>query len=143
MVFNIRMYAAADRYMVAFLKDLTRNKLKLILNWLDDNTEGMLEFLDIIPFIYTNAPDQTLRGLLPPVIRRFRSSLHSNREWMALLRSGLADGDFAIDAFAALINLPNPSKSYCGDCKTGGARRMRCKKCEKLLGYREEHQLDD
>lgn len=138
MLFNVRMYAAAHKYMIGFLQDLAKNKLESQLDQLD-SAKDVSPFLGIIPDIYISTLDPTLRQLLNPVLRRLRHNLASDAAFEALLKSGLGDGNFASDVFAALVCLPDPSEFYCGNCILKNSERLQCKGCgktNKLWGRR-------
>jgi len=138
MNFNALIFAAADKYMIPFLKNLAKSKLQQQLVQL--NTEDIPKMVEIIPTIYTTSLDRTLRTVLFPVIRRLRHSLQMNAEFIALVKSGLADGDFAADVFEALVGLSFPKTYYCSHCQPD---RKYAKNCQTCWGELDSYELED
>lgn len=115
--FNARMYAMADKYDIAFLKKLSTAMLQAQL----DGPMITPRFLKAVRTIYTTtlSSDRGLRDLLVPVLKKHRSALSNDAGFLNLIKSGLADGDFAADLTVALSQLPDPKPElvyFCPDC---------------------------
>jgi cellulose synthase/poly-beta-1,6-N-acetylglucosamine synthase-like glycosyltransferase len=142
-MFNTQMYVAADKYMISFLKDLAKTRLTIQLDQIQGGTDEISRLAGLIRVIYGTTVDQTLRCILFPTLRRLRHDLRKNPEFLALLTSGLADGNFAIDTFTALADLADPRYYFCKDCFPGCGMRIVCDHCQKKLGYEGELPLEE
>ena len=123
--FNARMYAMADKYDIPFLKNLSKNMFKAQL----DAPLNIPHFLDAFQIIYTSTlnSDRGLRDLLSPFLIRHRIPLSKDEVFLDLVRSGFADGDFAVDVIAALSQLR--TVYFCSRCEEDlgdGFERIRC-----------------
>lgn len=145
MRFNTRMYAAADMYMISFLKDLAKAKLALQLEVvrLNSGTDDISGLVGVIRTVYESTPDQTIRNLLLPVLKWRRHDLHKSPEFTALIRTNLADGTFAADVFAALVDLLNPKFYYCERCYPYCDAHIACEKCKRAIGHKIDHPLEN
>jgi len=141
MRFNIRMFAAADMYMISFLKVLAKTKLALQLEpvQLTSGSDDIPGLVGVLRTVYESTSDQTLRNLLFPVLKRRRHDLHKSPEFMALITSGLADGAPAADLFTALVGLTDPKLYYCWNCFPAREYHVDCEKCKRILAYGKDH----
>ena len=100
------MYGLADKYDIPFLKELSKGRFQARL----DGVMDIPRFLTAVQTIYTTTlgSDRGLRDLVVPVLKKHRSALNKNERFLDLIKSGLADGDFAADVIAALSQLPDP-----------------------------------
>lgn len=108
----------ADKYDIPFLKDLSTATFQA---QLDGSIMVTPRFLKAVKTIYTTtlSSDRRLRDLLIPVLQQHRNALNRDAGFLDLIKSGFADGDFALDCIAALSKLqePKPERVYfCPDC---------------------------
>ena len=95
------MYAMADNYDMSFLKDLSTTTFQAQL----DGPVVMPRFLKAVRIIYTTtlSSDRRLRDLLVPVLKEHRNALNGDAGFLDLIKSGFAEGDFAVDCIAAFV----------------------------------------
>lgn len=127
LIFNAGMYALGDKYVIPLLKVLAEMKFSVALKSFNPSRAGI--FVKAIHTIYTTtlSSDRELRRCLTPVLAKHKFALRNNGEFMGLVKSGLADGDFAgdvIDAWIGTDPLSNPAerKWYCRICPRQGVR---------------------
>lgn len=140
MTYNARIYAAADRYMMLSVKGLSRSKLEARLGPLHgqsmNGVRTSFNLLDITPLVevirilYTSNIEQSLKEALCNIIKLQSKHLVLNDGFKALLKSGLGDGDFAADAFTALVSFEDENLYYCDVQHDLGC------KCVKLVLHR-------
>ena len=112
--FNARMYAMADKYDIPFLKDLSKSMFTAQLY----GPLTVPQFLDAVQTIYTStlSSDRGLRDLLVPSLIKNRILLSKEEVFLDLVRSGFADGDFAVDVIAALSQPPEVEPELLCSC---------------------------
>lgn len=135
MNFNARMYAFADKLQAPFLKELSKSKLNTLL----DSCKDYVKVVRVMHTIYTStlSSDRGLRDLLSLVLERDAESLRVDEGFLDLLKSGLADGDFAADVFVVMARLIKPKPMYeCRDCNylESENRYLYCRYCEEYIG---------
>ena len=115
-VVNVKMYALADKYGV---EDLKRYSITMFRKNMSDivmsNATTSQIMLDAIQVLYTTTPDSN-RGLRDELTRYLRQNmphLKSNKAFIKLFKSGLADGDFAYDVLQAWMAESEKSMSCC------------------------------
>lgn len=151
--FNASMYAMADKYDVDGLKELAKHKLFQQLGCCDPDELPIPGLILAIKLIYTSTPnsDRGLRDLLTPVLIDHRVALRKDSGYMALIKSGFADGEFAADVVDALTkcNVERRTfleQSYCLDCFTEDVGddehdEICCQRCGKHIGMAETEEL--
>lgn len=115
--FNAQVYALADKYGVPFLKELSKGVFQAKLTGPVD----IPQLLKAVRTIYTTTlgSDRGLRDLVVPVLKTHRNTLHKDDGFRDLIKSGLGDGDFAVDMIAALSQLLDPKPEivyFCNSC---------------------------
>jgi len=135
MCFNARMYAAADRYQIPFLKTLAKSQISSqLLNKFNQNSH----LLPVIHIIYTTTPtsDIGLRGLLTPIFQRYEDRLYKDDLFVGLIKSGFADGELAMDVIAALQ--PTKNTYRCLSCDDAVGIKVFCESCGQCMGFCEQ-----
>ena len=91
------MYAIADKYGVGLLKDLAVGKFLLALE--NKGATALPSFIAAIKVIYTTTlgSDRGLRDSIKPTLLSYRQQLRDSDDFMAMILSGLGDGEFAVD----------------------------------------------
>ena len=97
LVAHARVYAIADKYSVGLLKDLAVCNFELALE--NVNAAALPSFIAAVEVIYstTLSSDRGLRDCIEPTLANYCQELRDSDEFMALIRSGLGDGDFAVE----------------------------------------------
>ena len=142
--FDAQVYSLADKYDIQFLKELSKGLVQAKL----DGPLDIPQFLKAVRTIYTTtlSSDRGLRDILVPVLDNHRKALNNDDGFLDLLRSGLGDGDFAVDVVAVLVKFlePRPELVYlCADCSyqaSHSSRWISCKRsgCRACMGVAQE-----
>lgn len=137
--FHARMYGMADKYDVPFLKELSKSMFHAQIKGPID----MPPFLKAVQSIYTTtlSSDRGLRDLLIPALKTHRHTLNKDDGFSDLIKSGLADGEFAADVIAALSQLLDPKPGLVQFCDLHApfpSLSTFCQACKKHLGAQAE-----
>ena len=97
LVAHARVYAIADKYRVGLLKDLAVCNFSLAL--VNIQAAAIPSFIAAIEVIYstTLGSDRGLRDCIRTKLLEFRQVLRDSDDFMALILSGLGDGEFAVE----------------------------------------------
>ena len=99
--FNAGMYSMGDKYDAPALRDLAKFKFSSALRNFDISvTPSLLKAIRII-YRTTLPSDKKLRAMLVPVLVKYKYSFRNDEDFMALVRSDFADGDFTVDVLDA------------------------------------------
>lgn len=138
--FNASMYALADKYGIEDLKDFAKYWLS---QWLEDGLQFEIsDFVKAIKVIYSTTlkSDRALGDLVIPVIKKCRIALRNDSDFVEILRSGLGDGEFAMDVFDALSELAQPKTYQCDRCDVTTFperihKGVECWQCKKTAAF--------
>lgn len=105
LVAHARVYAIADKYGVGLLKDLAQKKFTMAITKTRDT--DIPSFIAAIKVIYTSTvgSDRGLRDCLLPKLEYYKQQLRDSDEFMALILSGLGDGELAVEVIDAWADL--------------------------------------
>lgn len=122
-VINVCMYVIADKYRVLLLKDRAISKFQEGLEGAQNLDTLIRDVVAAVNLIYTTIPnsDRSLRDPLATIFKKYKKALYDDAEFMAMLKSGFADGDFTLDVINAWTNLDGEDSAdgkdvMCSDC---------------------------
>ena len=153
LLINARMYALADKYAIIALKHHAKQKFQdspqypksgLDGNYPQFDSKAFEPLMDTIPVVYTSTPnsDRGLRDLVMEVFRPYKKGLESDKTFMGLFKSGLAEAEFAVDVLKAWTTTHRTDLDafewLCTSCKPqhtiGGNLHVECYYCGSSLG---------
>ena len=100
--FNAKMYAVADKYDISLLKKTAQEKFARAMK--DYDWADPADFLSATEVTYstTLSSDKGLRDLIMSAIKEKQQQLRGNEGYRTLIKTKLANGDFALDVVDAL-----------------------------------------
>ena len=121
-VIDAELYAIADKYDVEGLKEAASRELELHLETalfgVRKDPKDLSDVLEAVEMGYTLTPssDRGARDAIMKSLGPHYSRLIKNEEFQEFHKSGLADGEFALDLLKTWMKHPIPGKRVCDNC---------------------------
>lgn len=116
--FNAIMYVIAAKYDISLLKDLAELKFSAALKDKSFDPSAIPALMEATQVIYTKIPgvDRTLRDILAMEFKAHKNMLRKDDGFMKLVKSGLADGEFAVDVMDEWADFREIARSIAPTC---------------------------
>ena len=106
---NAKMYAVGDKYGIHALKTLAKDKFIAALGagW------DIVTFLEVLETVYSTTPasDRGLRDCLALTLKKHKNELHEHEGFVNLIKTKLADGEFAMDVINTWTEFQKPAST--------------------------------
>lgn len=130
---NAQMYAVADKYDIPHLKETVKEKFENAIG--DYDWTDVADFVNAIATVYTTTlgSDKGLRDLIMPYTKEKQRGLLESEVYRTLIRSHLAEGDFALDVLNVLTR-----QTPAGEREKATIITQICELCEGTFSKDEE-----
>lgn len=105
LIAHARVYAIADKYGVESLKDLAKAQFVTAIE--DTTSADISTSIAAVEVVYTStlASDRGLRDCIIPELKEIKQQLRDSDDFIALIVSGLGDGEFGVEVIDAWADM--------------------------------------